>query len=303
MDLDLMKKLCTLNEAQIHNVLLNIVKKKYKRYWESKEYIMAEGDIPVCLLAHMDTVFPTPPTLDDFIYDPEKTVLWAPHGSGFDDLAGVAGILELLLKGHRPHLIFTHGEELGGIGASALVKDFPYCPFKDCRALIELDRANEKDAVYYSCDNKNFERFITNHGFTTAIGTFSDISIIMKSWGIAGVNLSIAYLDEHSYIERLVCSWFDANIKKIDKIIKDIKKEKQFIYQERQPIMIPRYQVPDDLTHNCLLCGILLDNQEKYIIRDEEFPYAVCPSCYQQYYIDEEDFLYGANEEFNRTTI
>ena len=288
MDLDLMKKLCTLNEAQIHNVLLNIVKKKYKRYWESKEYIMAEGDIPVCLLAHMDTVFPTPPALDDFIYDPEKTVLWAPHGSGFDDLAGVYIIMELLLRGYKPHLIFTHGEELGGIGAHELISAHPECPFEECKALIQLDRANEKDCIFYNCDNDIFTRFIENRGFELAWGTFSDISIIAPTWGIAAVNLSVGYLDEHTIIERLVCKWNDATTEKVAKILDDAGWMPKYLYVPKVIQMKPKSAASlfsFDMD-SCLICGrALTPDVSSHLISDEEFPYCVCQECFDAYYM------------------
>lgn len=293
MDLDLMKKLCTLNEVQIHNVLLNIVKKKYKKYWESKEYIMAEGDIPICLLAHIDTVFPTPPALDDFIYDPEKTVLWAPHGSGFDDLAGVYIIMELLLRGYKPHLIFTHGEELGGIGAHELISTHPECPFEECKALIQLDRANEKDCVFYNCDNDIFTRFIENRGFGLAWGTFSDISIIAPTWGIAAVNLSVGYLDEHTIVERLVCKWNDATTEKVAKILDDAGWVPKYLYVPKVIQMKPKSAAPSftfDMD-SCLICGrALTPDVNSHLISNEEFPYCVCQECFDAYYvIDEPD--------------
>ena len=287
MDLDLIKKLCTLNEVQIHNVLFNIVKKKYKKYWESKEYIMAEGDIPICLLAHMDTVFPAPPALDDFIYDPEKTILWSPRGSGFDDLAGVYVIMELLLKGYKPHLIFTHGEELGGIGAHELITVHPECPFEECSALIQLDRANEKDCVFYNCDNDMFTRHIEKYGFDLAWGTFSDISIIAPAWGIAAVNLSVGYLDEHTVAERLVCKWTDATIEKVSKILDDAGWMPKYLYVPKVIQMKPKSSVPSfsfDMD-SCLICGrALTPDVFSHLISDEEFPYCVCQECYDAYY-------------------
>ena len=288
MDLDLMKKLCTLNEVQIHNVLFNIVKKKYKRYWESKEYIMAEGDIPICLLAHMDTVFPNPPALDDFIYDPEKTVLWAPHGSGFDDLAGIYIIMELLLKGYKPHLIFTHGEELGGIGAHELISTHPECPFEECNALIQLDRANEKDCVFYNCDNSKFTRYIEKFGFVEARGTFSDISIIAPQWGIAGVNLSVGYEFEHTSNELLHCNWCDNTINKVENILLKAKEMPYFKYIFKEYPYQYNNLGDFENEYHCLLCNKKIKPKNRVLIQDQEFPYYVCKNCYNLSYIEDE---------------
>ena len=273
---------------KVYNVLVKFLYKHgYKRIERQPHFIMAEGLDPVCLIAHMDTVFNFQPEKEDFLYDAEKQVLWSPYGTGFDDRAGIAGIIELVMRGHRPHIIFTDLEEVGGIGARELINAYPHCPFKNCKALIELDRANENDAVYYDCDNKKFEEFISRYGFVTDLGTFSDISIIAPAWKIAAVNLSIGYLDEHSSSERLVCSWFDVTIDKVSKIIEDISSEKKFRY-------IKMKYIPIKFKHdfcNCLLCGRSLDPKSRYEIYDTEYPYAVCEDCYNQYYVGNEDYI------------
>lgn len=292
MDLELMKKLCCLTEIQLHNVLVNMVKKRYKKYWYDDQFIIAEGNIPICLIAHMDTVFNKTPDINDFIYDQEKTVLWSPYGSGFDDRTGIYIILQLVLKGYRPHLIFTHGEERGGKGAYAIVERFKKCPFKQCKALIQLDRAYEDDCVFYSCDNEEFMNYIESFNFTTSWGTFSDISVIAPAWGIAAVNLSVGYLDEHTTSERLVCSWTDATIEKVKKILDKAGRMRYYKYIPRKYPQMgsyyygQRFQISMD---SCLMCGkVLTPDVKSHYISDEEFPYCVCDECYQKYYISDE---------------
>ena len=56
--------------------------------------IIAHGTIPIALVAHMDTVFQTPPT--EIFYDREAQVIWSPYGLGADDRAGIYGIYYLL---------------------------------------------------------------------------------------------------------------------------------------------------------------------------------------------------------------
>ena len=231
MNINLIKKLATLKQDNLYNILIKFLRTHdYKNIIRYPHFIMADGQDPICLLAHMDTVFTNPPINEEFIYDAEQTILWSPYGSGFDDRAGIYAIIQLVLQGHRPHIIFTDLEEVGGIGAQELIKLYPKCPFKKCKALIQLDRANEEDAVYYDCGNKYFEKFITRYGFVTDIGTFTDISIVAPVWGIAAVNLSVGYLDEHTTSERLVCKWLDKTIERVSKIIEDISSEKKFKY-------------------------------------------------------------------------
>ena len=165
-----------------------------------KEYVIALGTTPIGLVAHMDTVHTNQPV--NIFFDEQEEVMWSPQGLGADDRAGVFSILEIIERGYRPTVILTTDEEVGGIGASAVAADFDKAPV-DLNFLIELDRQGSNDAVYYDCDNPLFEEYITRFGFVTDIGSFSDICFICPTWGIAGVNLSIGYVNEHSLGEHL----------------------------------------------------------------------------------------------------
>lgn len=148
----------------------------------------------------MDTVHTNQPV--NIFFDEQEEVMWSPQGLGADDRAGVFSILEIIERGYRPTVILTTDEEVGGIGAAAVAADFDKAP-TDLNFLIELDRQGSNDAVYYDCDNPLFEEYITRFGFVTDIGSFSDICFICPTWGIAGVNLSIGYFNEHSLGEHL----------------------------------------------------------------------------------------------------
>ena len=292
-----MKKLCILTEDHLHKLIHDWLKKKYKRVINRPDYILAEGTIPICLVAHLDTVFKFTPLLEDFLYDQEKQVLWSPAGSGFDDRAGIYSILTLLSKGYRPHIIITHGEEIGGKGSYEITASFPKCPFKKCKALIQIDRAYEKDCVFYDCDNKDFLQYIESFGFETSWGTFSDISILAPAWGIAAVNLSCGYLDEHTTSERLVCSWCDATIQKIEKILREARHMKKYKYiprkHERKFIAYPGVS-----TNNCLMCGAPAHGNLGIWISDIEQPYKVCNKCYDIYYANDEDEIHDYSFDF-----
>ena len=155
------------------------------------------------------------------------------------------------------------------------------------------DRANEKDCVFYNCDNDIFTKFIEDHGFELAWGTFSDISIIAPAWGIAAVNLSVGYLDEHTIIERLVCKWNDATTEKVAKILDDAGWMPKYLYVPRVIQMKPKSAAPSftfDMD-SCLICGrALTPDVSSHLISDEEFPYCVCEECFGAYYmLDEPD--------------
>jgi hypothetical protein len=189
-----------------------------------KNYIAAEGDIPVVLVAHLDTVFDDAKTSREdmsIFYDQEKKVWWSPNGLGADDRVGVYMILKLLEETTlRPHIIFTTGEETGGIGAFAVADDKNIL-FDNVSYFIELDRQGYKESVYYDCDNKDFEKYINSFGFKTHDGTFTDISIICPDWEICGVNLSVGYWWEHSYIEHFYEAAWKDTFKKLIMMLED----------------------------------------------------------------------------------
>lgn len=237
-------------------------------------YIIAEGNLPIVLIAHMDTVFNQPPK--NIFYDPAETVLWSPSGLGADDRAGIYAIISLINDGFRPSVIFTNLEEQGGIGANKLVEDYPDCPFSNCKALIELDRRGSEDCVFYDCDNKDFENLINLYDFKTDIGSFTDISFIMSTWKIAGVNLSVGYYFEHQPIEILNTSHLDYTIERVRSMLIDCNEWQSYSY-------IPAINGIE----KCACCGNPLKILEGMIWNagSEEDPQYVtlCDNCYKTF--------------------
>lgn len=211
-----------LKQDSLLKVMYKFLKSKYETVHYTKDYIVAVGDIPVALVAHMDTVFTSQP--DNIFYDRVKNVMWSPDGLGADDRAGVYSIVQILKQGFKPTVIFTTDEEKGAIGASKLVADFKEAP-TELKYIIELDRRGSVDCVFYDCDNPKFEEYVESFGFITAWGSFTDISIICPAWGVAGVNLSIGYEDEHSYQELLYIGRMLSTIKKVVKMLQDVGME------------------------------------------------------------------------------
>lgn len=288
MNLQLIKQLCNLKTNNLKKVLEKYLREKGYKPRRSDTFLIAEGELPICLIAHMDTVFQSPPR--QFFYDEKKSVLWSPSGSGFDDRAGIYAILSLVEVGYRPSIIFTDLEEDGGIGAQNLVTFFHNCPFKDCRALIELDRANKNDCVFYNCTNLSFIKFIENFGFETKLGTFSDISIIAPVWHIAAVNLSVGYYLEHTLCEYLNCNELEETIKKVGTILDNCKEMNCYIYMDK---IIDSSE--DDIFSNninfneCLFCGIKKSPHiNMHLVNDPGCSYVVCDTCYNTYFNEED---------------
>ena len=218
------EQLCGLSQAGVKRTVSTYLKSKYPKVIETKEYIYAEGTIPIALCAHMDTVFKSPPS--EVYYDRQKNVIFSPMGLGADDRAGVYAILQIIKRGLRPHIIFTTDEEIGAAGAAKLSEID--CPFEGLRYIIELDRRGANDCVFYDCDNFEFVKYVEQFGFVETFGSFSDISLICPAWKVAGVNLSVGYRDEHSVSEVLFVGHL---LDTIDKVINMLNAEDNTVFE------------------------------------------------------------------------
>lgn len=216
-DYKLYTSIIQLTQESLRKTLLKYLQKKYPRQViATKDYIIATGDIPIALCAHMDTVWKSPPK--DVYYDRLRGVIWSPEGGCGDDRAGVFAILKILQSGLRPTIIFTTDEEKGGLGAEKLVRDLQTAP-TELKYIIQLDRRGDCDCVFYDCDNDDFVQYIESWGFIENYGSFSDISEICPAWGIAGVNLSVGYFDEHTVSETVHVSSLMSTISKVKRML------------------------------------------------------------------------------------
>lgn len=268
-------------QDRTQKIVSRFLKKYYSKVIETKDYIIAEGSIPIALVAHMDTVFEDDIGPKELYYDEQKNVMFCPTGAGFDDKAGIFGIIQIVRSGLRPHVIFTTDEECGAFGAEALSK--LSCPFEDLRYIIQLDRHGSNDCVFYNCDNVPFEDYVQDFGFTWNYGSFSDISVLCPAWGIAGVNVSIGYYDEHTRQEILRVSQFLDTISKVKKMLmeKDIPSFKYILSQNEYVKFFDRWykNAKDDII-KCNGC-------KKYFMEEEIFPTIAidkstkffCPDC------------------------
>ena len=218
-----------LTQSQLLKAMKHYLNTKYDNVIATKDFLVAVGDIPVGLVAHLDTVFKSPP--QHIFYDRVKNVMWSPDGLGADDRAGVYAIVQLLKSGLRPTVIFTTDEELGCLGADKLALQITEAP-TELKYIIQLDRRGSDDCVFYSCNNPEFDAYVESFGFVTNFGSFSDISAICPAWKIAGVNLSIGYYDEHSVSETLYIGQMFNTIKKVKRMLEAAESAPFFEYKE-----------------------------------------------------------------------
>lgn len=190
-------------------------------------FIYAKGEIPILLVAHMDTVHKVQPT--QIYYDSEQKVMWSPQGIGGDDRCGVYTILKIISE-YTPHILFTEDEEIGGVGAKKTVEALKK---PDVKFIIEIDRRGSDDCVFYDCGNKEFQEYIESFGFKSKWGTYSDICELSREWNIASVNLSAGYYNEHTTSETINIDDLESIYDRIVEILEDdINNKKYFDYQE-----------------------------------------------------------------------
>ena len=185
-------------------------------------YILVKGEAPVLLVAHLDTVHPQP--VKQICRTDDGGMLMSPQGIGGDDRCGVYALNAVYRQSEaKPWLLFTCDEEVGGVGAGdfcakhrkgALPKELG-----QLKLIIEIDRKGRDDAVYYGCDNRDFEDYITGKGFRTSYGSFSDISYIAPELGIAAVNLSAGYYNAHTLHEYINRKHLEDTVRKVIGII------------------------------------------------------------------------------------
>lgn len=188
------------------------------------KYIIVRGEAPVMLLAHLDTVHKEP--VKHICKNGNGNILMSPQGIGGDDRCGVYALTAVYEQSRvKPWLLFTCDEEIGCVGAEAFCSrhEAGKTPkgLDELKLLVEIDRKGRNDAVYYDCDNPEFEAYITSKGFETQCGSLSDISYVAPELGVAAVNLSSGYYNAHTQHEYINRKHLNATVKKVLEIVAD----------------------------------------------------------------------------------
>lgn len=226
-------KICKLEQMVLKEILVDELLAAGYEVSYGDGYLYAKGTIPVLLTAHMDTVHKIP-VIDYYeYYDEEKLrhIISSPQGIGGDDRCGIYMILQII-KTHKCSVLFCEDEESGGIGSGKFCKTKLINELSDLKYLIELDRANGTDAVFYDCENDDFTKFIEdNTGYKTAWGSFSDISNLAPECGVAAVNLSCGYYNAHTTSEYVIVEEMIHTIETVKKLL-DTECDEYFEYIE-----------------------------------------------------------------------
>ena len=187
------KEICMMTQKEVKEYMHSYLKDNGYEPISEDGFVYAKGDVPVLLTAHMDTVHKE--TCRDIINENGK--IYSPQGIGGDDRCGIFMIMNIVKELHCSVLL-CEDEEMGMVGARKFTKS-DYVNDVDVNYIIEFDRKGVNDAVFYSCDNKEFTDFVCdNTGFKESYGSFSDISTVAPALKTAAVNLSCGYYNAHT---------------------------------------------------------------------------------------------------------
>lgn len=237
------KEILKMEQEELHYFLRGKLDSFYLKediYTDDKNFIYVAGNIPVMLVAHLDTVHHQAPIEEEIFFDERKGVMWSPAGIGGDDRCGVHTVLNILEQGYRPHLVFPWNEEVGCVGSTYFadkVETLFGVSVQDklsaVNFAIQIDRQGFGESVYYYLDSQEFETYINGFGFETKLGSYTDICQICPEFGFAGVNVSAGYIREHTSSETVFVREMEATERKIINILDDQTKDpKYFKYEE-----------------------------------------------------------------------
>ena len=214
------------------------------------KFLLVRGEAPIMLVAHLDTVHHE--KVKTICQSDDGNILMSPQGIGGDDRCGVYALVKAYeLADKKPWLLFCCDEETGAGGAKAFAEKYLAKKLSQeldhIKCMVELDRRGSHDAVYYDCANDEFEDYISSKGFKTAIGSFSDISLLAPAMAVAAVNLSVGYYNAHTAHEYIDRSHLEAAIVKVGEIVEEAAEDAfpryGFIEQEygiTVPLNIPK---------------------------------------------------------------
>lgn len=239
---------------------------------------------PIMLVAHMDTV-------DDDIEGFKKFGLtkniklkdgvienFSGGVLGADDRAGVAGILTLLdwckqTRRPMPAVLFTTGEESGGIGVAEFCKTDLFDASK-INLMIELDRQGWSEYVTYHDLPQAAHDYVQSFGWTYGHGIYSDIMDLTQEYKIPSVNVSIGYYKQHSKHEFLVVDDYQDSLDKVKAML-----DNPFTQHLKVESAIPwwgAYSV--DFTPELPGC------EDFHDVLSQHCPEGVCTYCGQMWY-------------------
>ena len=152
---------------------------------------------------------------------------------GADDRAGVYAVLKILRNRYNkklplPPVLFTLGEEFGGIGVREFIRD-DLLDDKKINFIIEPDRKGAKEYVVYHEPPEEVDKYVQSFGWHKQKGCYSDIYDLTDAYLIPSINVSIGYYLQHTDKEFLVVKEMEESIKTIERMLGDQFSDKLYV--------------------------------------------------------------------------
>lgn len=222
------EEICKMPQEQLKVYAANRLRETHRSVAMEDGFVYAQGVYPVLLVAHMDTVHKKLPK--NIVYKGNK--ISSPNGIGGDDRCGVFMILEIVKK-YNCSVLFCEDEEMGCVGAEKFIRtNLAESLKRQFNYIVEFDRRGENDAVFYECNNPDFEEFVTKEFFKTAWGSFTDISTVAPFLECAAVNLSCGYYNAHTKDEYVMWNQMERVIQEAMKLLERTEDTDKFEYIE-----------------------------------------------------------------------
>lgn len=220
--------ICKMTQHEVKQYMKGYLASYKYKVTDEDGFLYAKGDVPVLLVAHMDTV-----------HDKQCTEirningrLSSPQGIGGDDRCGVFIIMNLVKELHCSVLL-CEDEERGCQGAHKFART-DFIKNLNVNYMIEFDRKNNNDAVFYHCGNEDFIDFVEDAtNFKFADGSVSDISVLMEPANLSAVNMSCGYYNAHYVTEYVIYDEMMDTIEAAKTLIKE-KCDKPFVYIKKE---------------------------------------------------------------------
>jgi len=235
------KNICRLTQKELKTYLEEVLANYYDEIYSDDGFLYVKGiNSNVLLTAHMDTVHEPQGRICTDIYEyydkkNKRHILSSPQGIGGDDRCGIYTIINILERTNfRPYIIFCEDEEIGGVGSKKFCKTTLSDEVaNEVNFMIEIDRANANDAVFYEETNAKFQKFVMDvTGNKEAFGSFSDICNLSEETLVSSFNISCGYYNAHTTDEYVVMEELEVCIDKVIKLIEaDKKDEQKYIYE------------------------------------------------------------------------
>ena len=255
-------------------------------------FLYAKGELPYLVTAHMDTVHKTQCSRYSVHKYKGKHRIQSKDGIGGDDRCGIYMIVRMILDGYKPSVLFCEDEEIGSVGAEKFTKTEHIFDL-GVRYIIELDRANADNAVFYECNNEEFTDFILETtGYKEEIGSWSDICELSPASGIASVNLSCGYYNAHTTSEYVIFEEMQNTLKIVEKLLRTECKEFKFVQRKRNYFSFKDYNKNwyDDYFSYGIGGGKAVNGMEilynKYVLQNDTY-----------YPTEETEWVTGESEE------